>query len=385
MSINRLSRRDFLKLTGLGIAELAFGPLNKALDWIGSSGEAGNLAQRAAKLETLTRQVIKEPSELNQELLGSLLKFNAAELELQHQGQPLAAELMTTFLYGDGSPKDISTQYESAITQAAIFPYHIYGPHTYPESLKNRFDIDQKSFFSEQSLSTYFSTMFLDAFMANHMSTENKSLGRVKVNLPKDRYREAIDANGKISFTQTIASPDGDNDAIFNALHNYTITVTGDVLSKRRVKSPQDLTGEDVNINNFAAIDDQPKKWLKAYYPHTRLQLDNPRLQVYDLYDFSHNPDFMNKLGHTASAADAFKFIADTLVGPDKSTEYWSQLPKSVRDYLWNLNLVELQHHKAATLLTDHGVAHPFPVTANLELHSPLVVPLFDRDLDFEP
>lgn len=137
-----ISRRDFLKLGGLALGELVFGPFNKFAEWIGQSGESGNLIQRVAKLENLTRQVIKNPSELNQELLGSVLKFSAAELELRHRNQPLAADLMTQFIYGDGSPKDISPQYESAITQAAIFPYHAYGSYIYPESLKNRFNLD---------------------------------------------------------------------------------------------------------------------------------------------------------------------------------------------------------------------------------------------------
>lgn len=387
MTINRLSRRDFLILAGLGFGglELAFGPFNKLAEWVGQSGETGNLVERAAKLENLTRAVIKDPSTVNQEILGSVLKFNAAELELRHRNQPLAADLMAEFIYGDSSPKDISPQYESAIAQAAVFPYHAFGSYIYPESLKNRFNIDQKPFFSEQSLSTYFSVMFLSVFQANHMSTPDKSLGRVNINSPKDAYKEAINNNGSLSFTQTVSSPDGDNDAIFNALHNYTITVTGDVHSKRRIQTPQDLSSEDVNLQNFVDTTNQPDKWLSAFYPHTRLQLNNARISIYDLYDFIKNPDFTNKLAHSASGSDAFKFIADGLLGPEKSAEYWSKLPESVRDYLWNLKLIELQHHKAATLLTEHGIAHPFPITANLDLYTPLSVPLFDKDLDFEP
>lgn len=387
MGINSLSRRDFLKLAGLGLGglELAFGPINKFTEWIGQSGEIGNLVQRAAKLENLTREVIKDPSTTNQEILGSVLKFNAAELELRHRNQPLAADLMAQFIYGDGSPKDISLEYESTMTQTATFPYYTYGSYIYPESLENRYAIDQRAFFSEQSLSTYFSVMFLSAFQANHMSTPDKSLGRVKINSPKENYIEAINNGGIVSFTQTVSSPDGGNDAIFNALHNYTITVSGDVHSKRRIKSPQDLTNEDVNLSHFASPDNQSGKWSNAYYPHTRLQLNNARISVYDLYDFSKNPDFTNKLGHIASGSDAFKFITDGLLGQEKSAQYWSELPESVRDYLWNLKLIELQHHKAATLLTDHRIANPFPITANLDLYAPISVPLFDKDLYFEP
>lgn len=387
MSINSLSRRDFLKLAGLGlgVAEIVFGPFNKVLELIGQSGENGNIIQRGAKLENLTRQVIKDPSQVNQELLSSVLKFNAAELELRHRNQPLAADLMTEFIYGDGTSKDITKAYESAITQSAIFPYHIYGPYIYPESLKQRHNLDQKPFFSEQSLSTYFTTMFLSVFQANHMSTSDKSLGRVKIHASKDRYKETVNSGEVISFTQTVSSPDGDNDAIFNALHNYTITVGGVVHSKRRIQSPQDLTSEDANLDNFTNIEGHPDKWVKAYYPHTRLQLNNARISVYDYYDFSKNPEFTTKLGHSASGADAFKYLGDVVIGPEKSSEYWNQLPEPVKDYLWNLQLIELQHHKAATLLTDHGVAHPFPITATLDLYAPLSVPLFDKDLDFEP
>lgn len=120
--VGTISRRDFLKLAGLGLggiaAEAAFHPFVEAYSWLTRLGalDEGNIIQRTAAFNRLITQANNEAGRQN---LEAWLKFNAAEMYALSKGWSLTAAFLRHSLYGQGQSVNITREYKSIIEKSS--------------------------------------------------------------------------------------------------------------------------------------------------------------------------------------------------------------------------------------------------------------------------
>ncbi len=116
--LSPISRREFLKRAAVTFAflELSTGVLNDVMKSIetyfrqaGILSE-GNAVQFMTTLESLTREMLLDPTAENQQLLAAWLKFNGAIHYGARSNMELAAHFVNHFLYGDGSDLHVEPQ-----------------------------------------------------------------------------------------------------------------------------------------------------------------------------------------------------------------------------------------------------------------------------------
>ena len=117
------TRREFFKfgavLVGGFALEQIISPVKKTAEFLEYMGilQEGNPLQRAGTFQELNRRVLLSPTEENRKLLTSWLKLNIAEMYARKEGWNLAAVTMQHYLYGGGTPLDITSHFISSVEE----------------------------------------------------------------------------------------------------------------------------------------------------------------------------------------------------------------------------------------------------------------------------
>lgn len=348
----RLSRRDFLRFSAVAAFELYFGPVNQLIEWMGKQGGEGNAWQRGALLESLFRDVIANPNDENAAALHGFLGFTAAEYELTRQQNYLAASCVRHFLYGNGETLDISDSYKRIVSEAGSFPVASKEdadiPFVYPQPLLIAYEKDGQIRKSEETLALYFERLFLTSQYRTHVTHE--------INAPIRTERQwSLMGNDMAKVSGVVRSLGSDD--LGNALHYYTLTVSGPIGSPER--SP-------LGIAPFRF------SWPGDGSAHKGfLTIAAPTVEIMDHYDF--NPGESGVLD-TASVYDIAGIFGRKFLGAQRSHELASQLDSGTRQWMKETALFTMNHNTAGSLLAQKRIAHNFKVVGKMQLSHPVTI-----------
>jgi len=359
----KLSRRTFLKIFGLGFAgaaaETYLGPINKVLEYFGSLGEEGNTAQRAAKLESIMR-LPNTKDGLKGELINAFIGFTAAEVFLDQIGEKTASSLLRHFIYGNAEPRNIKNEYSAFLAQrspntAAQFTEFLVNANEAQSALKNM---------PNNPTGIAFTTT-----VSGELFSELKKGGN-----PKNfKAQSIVEIPNDLPVTKPIANYDAGSD-MTNSLHNYTIISEGSVTSVREIN----------DIHDLPDLPKGTKLQTQTNYPYTLVELaPGATVSIHDIYRFSPNQDDKTKdfLAVKFDTNDVLKFLGPKLLGEDKFKDLYGSLSK---DQISSLSQSEytFNHHRAGRLMVQKGYAKDFVVKASIATNTPLFIPLFPNNLN---
>ena len=113
-----ITRRDFIKIAG---AAAIFPVIDKAAGLLVDSGllPEGDPLQRVVVFQKLEQRLLLSPTTENKDLLISWVKMNAVEAYARNAGWDLAADTMRHFLYGGGTPMDITNGFIRSVEKSS--------------------------------------------------------------------------------------------------------------------------------------------------------------------------------------------------------------------------------------------------------------------------
>ena len=200
-----VSRRDFMKLAGLGLGGLALNAVARfdklttqtaVLDTIVNYGSNISVEQRKNKIQQALKESIKEP-----EVFGSLIKFLALEVHANFKGYYVARDTIRNFLFGEGRGLNITDTLSQSLRKE-------------PQWLEGDFD-QQLSSDREVLQSLTLETL------ANSVSLKTSDPSNTDISIDTGENNQ--------SFQARLIGSRGNTDTFF-ALRNFRISIDGEMI-----------------------------------------------------------------------------------------------------------------------------------------------------------